>query len=108
MSTRSKPKNHLICNLENCFPFSITAPALVFLLFLLTNSTAQAVPWVERHGMSGTTLQSEFDLWTAAPYSLRMTRLSGSETSGQARYAAIFEKSTKTTGWVAYNGMTAA
>jgi CubicO group peptidase (beta-lactamase class C family) len=58
--------------------------------------------------MSGATLQSEFNTWTAPPYNLRMTRISGSEVSGQARYAAIFEKSSKTTGWVAYSAMIAS
>ncbi|MBI3867172.1 MAG: serine hydrolase [Verrucomicrobia bacterium] len=82
--------------------------ALALLLILSAGITAQAIPWVERHGISGATLQSEFDTWTAAPYSLRLTRLSGSESGGQARYVAIFEKSAKTTGWVAHNGMTAS
>lgn len=35
-----------------------------------------------------------------------MTRISGSETSGQGPYAAIFEKSTKTNAWAANSGMT--
>jgi len=88
---------------------SLPAHLLLLLGFLLSGlTTSHAISWVERHGMSGTTLQSEFDLWTAAPYGLRMTRISGSETSGQARFAAIFEKSSKTTGWVAYSGMTAS
>jgi CubicO group peptidase (beta-lactamase class C family) len=82
--------------------------SLWLLLFLSAITSSQAIPWVERHGMSGTLLQSEFDTWTAAPYNLRMTRISGSESAGQARYAAIFEKSTKTSGWVAQSGMTAA
>ena len=88
--------------------FSPTSRGLLALFFLSSITSSHAVPWVERHGMSGTTLQSEFDLWTAPPYNLRMTRISGSETSGQARFAAIFERSTKTSGWVAYSGMTAS
>lgn len=71
-------------------------------------TTLHAIPWVERHGMTATTLQSEFDTWTEPSYGLRMTRISGSETSGQARFAAIFEKSTKTNGWVVNSGLTAA
>jgi CubicO group peptidase (beta-lactamase class C family) len=78
------------------------------LCILLANATGHAIPWVERHGMSGTTFQSEFDLWTAPPYSLRLTQISGSESSGQGRYAAIFEKNNKTTAWAAHHGMTAA
>ena len=85
-----------------------TLTSLLLGLFLSAITVCHAIPWVERHGMTGTTLQSEFNAWTAPPYGLRMTRISGSETSGQARFAAIFEKSPKTSGWVAYSGLTAA
>lgn len=97
-------------NTQTWFPnmFSSISSGLLLGFLLSAITTSHAIPWVERHGMSGTTLQSEFNLWTAAPYRLRMTRISGSETSGQARFAAIFEKSAKTSGWVAYSGMTAA
>jgi hypothetical protein len=88
--------------------YSPKSSDLLLVLFLTSITTSHAIPWVERHGMSGTTLQSEFNAWTAPPYNLRMIRISGSESSGQARFAAIFEKSTKTSGWVAYSGMTAA
>lgn len=81
---------------------------VILLVLGVSRWNTQAIPWVERHGMSAAVLQSEFDTWTSAPYRLRMTRISGSETSGAARYAAIFEKSAKTSGWVAYSGMTAA
>lgn len=71
-------------------------------------SPAAAVPFVALHDLSGTSLQTEFNQWTAAPYGYRMTRLSGCEVGGEARYTVIFEKSSKTTAWVAQAGMTAA
>jgi len=74
----------------------------------LCPATSQALPWVERHGMSGATWQTEFNLWTASPYGYRATRICGSETSGSARYTAILEKSSKTTGWSASHGMDGA
>lgn len=73
-----------------------------FLLFSWLNfGIALALPYVERHGMSGAEFQTEFNLWTAAPYRFRLTRICGSETSGQARYTALFEKSDKVTPWMA-------
>lgn len=81
---------------------------LAALLFIVAPLTTQAVAWVERHGISGSTYQSEFNTWTAAPYGMRPTRVSGSELAGGARYAAIFEKSTKTTAWAAHHGLPAA
>lgn len=89
------------------FPHVLGTRLSLFVLLVAVTSS-QGVAWVERHGISGATLQTEFDTWTAPPYNLRMTRVSGSETSGQARFAAIFEKSSKTTGWVAGHGMLAA
>ena len=82
--------------------------ALALVLFVSAQVATQAIPWVERHDITGATLQSEFNTWTAAPYLMRLTRLSGTESAGQARYTAIFEKSTSTRGWIAHNGMTAA
>lgn len=77
-------------------------------LLWLASLSVQAVPWVERHGISGATYQSEFEKWTSAPYNLRVTRVSGSESAGQARYAVIFEKSTKTTPWAGHHGLSAS
>lgn len=74
----------------------------------LTQSVVEAVRWIERRGMAGATFQAEFDQWTAAPYSLRLTRLSGSEVSGEARFTALFERSAKTTPWASHAGLTAA
>ena len=82
--------------------------SFVLLLTLFTwlgAATSQALPWVERHGMSGATWQTEFNLWTSPPYSYRGTRVCGSETSGQARYTSILEKSGKTTAWAVHHGL---
>lgn len=76
------------------------------LLVWMVPAVALAVPWVEYHGLTGTQLQSQFDTWTAAPWKLRPLRVSGSETAGGGRYAVIFEKSPKTTGWSMATGMT--
>jgi CubicO group peptidase (beta-lactamase class C family) len=81
---------------------------LVWILVCASRLLSNALTWVERHGMSGTAYQNEFNTWTAAPYGMRLIRVSGCESSGQARYTAIFEKSSKTNGWVASHGMTAA
>lgn len=89
---------------------TIIAPLTISLAlcFGFFTTPAAATPFVALHNLSSTTLQTEFDNWTAAPYNYRMTRLSGCEVSGAARYAVIFEKSTKTTPWSAQAGMTAA
>ena len=78
---------------------------LLALFTWLCPATSQALPWVERHGMSGATWQTEFNLWTSPPYSYRVTRVCGSETSGQARYTAILEKSGKKTAWAVHHGL---
>lgn len=63
---------------------------------------------MERHGLTGSEVQTEFNFWTAAPLSYRLTKVSGSEISGERRYTVIFEKTSKTTGWTAQAGMNAA
>ncbi len=84
------------------------AAIILTVLFGIFAVPVLATPFVALHNLSGTTLQSEFDDWTAPPYNYRMTRLSGCDVGGQARYAVIFEKSTKTTLWAAQAGMTAS
>lgn len=71
-------------------------------------TSVEAVPFVALHNLNSALLQAEFNAWTVAPYSYRMTRLSGCDVSGQPRYAVIFEKSPKTTPWSAQFGMTAS
>lgn len=90
------------------WPGSLHRLALAFCLLICAVTSSQAVAWVERHDISGSTYQSEFDLWTGEPYRLRLLRISGSEAAGQARYAFVFEKSTKSSAWAARHGLTAA
>lgn len=87
---------------------SFLGVGLAFLLLMSAAVSSHAVAWVERHGTTGASYQSEFNIWTAAPYRLRPLRVSGSEASGQARYSFIFEKSSKTSGWSAHHGLTAS
>lgn len=82
---------------------------IAIFLFLTTFATAlHAIPWIERHDLTGAQFQAEFNIWTAAPYRMRLTRISATEVAGQARYTAIFEKNSETTGWSARHGMTGA
>jgi CubicO group peptidase (beta-lactamase class C family) len=71
-----------------------------------TRST-MATAWVERHDLTDAAYQTEFNRWTAAPYSMRPVCVSGYEVGGQPRYAAIFEKVSGST-WTASHGMTTA
>ncbi len=80
----------------------------LFVLGCLFPAVARAVPWVEFHDLTESQLQNEFDTWGGPPWNLRATRVSGSETSGGKRYAVIFEKSTKTTEWSMWVGMTSS
>ena len=70
-------------------------------------TASEAVPWVERREMAGSAFQTEFDRWTAEPYRLRLTRLTGSEEGGSPRYTAIFEKNERTEDWAARHGLSA-
>jgi CubicO group peptidase (beta-lactamase class C family) len=74
---------------------------------LLSARAALATAWVERHDLTGADYQTEFNRWTAAPYSMRPVCVSGYEVGGQARYAAIFEK-VSGPAWSASHGMTTA
>jgi len=68
----------------------------------------EAIPWVERRGMTGSAFQTEFNQWTGEGFRMRLTRLSGGEVGGDPRYTAIFEKSARTTPWAAHHGLAAA
>ncbi|MDB6133975.1 MAG: hypothetical protein JWM59_2218 [Verrucomicrobiales bacterium] len=87
---------------------SIRLLMLLLAGLLFSPPKSWAVPWVERHGMTAAMLQSEFQTWTAPPWNYRLTRISGSEVSGGARYTAIFEKPAKKSDWQAWTGMNAA
>jgi len=60
--------------------------------------------WAARHGMTAKQYQAEFDVQVKA--GLRPVQISGYAVGGEARYAAIFEKSAGPA-WVARHGMTA-
>lgn len=60
--------------------------------------------WVARHGLSSDQYQAEFNKWTGQGY--RLKKVSGYSLNGQARFAAIFEKS-GSGAWVARHNMTA-
>jgi hypothetical protein len=74
---------------------------------LCVERAAFAVAWVDKHDMTGASYQTEFDRWTAPPYNLRLTSISGYEEAGAARYAAIWEN-VSGPAWSAGHGMTAA
>ncbi len=61
--------------------------------------------WVARHGMTSSQYQSQFNYWVGQGY--RLTVIDGYEQSGQARYAAIWEKSSGPA-WIARHGMTSS
>lgn len=60
--------------------------------------------WVARHGLTADQYQTEFNKWTGQGY--RLKKVSGYSLNGQARFAAIFEKS-GSGAWAARHNMTA-
>ena len=60
--------------------------------------------WVARHGLTSDQYQAEFNKWTGQGY--RLKKVSGYSLNGQARFAAIWEKSGKGA-WAARHNMTA-
>src|SRR5688572_30583116 len=67
--------------------------ALITLLGSLTvASSAQAgTPYIGRHGLSSSAYQEEYDKQAKAGY--RLVHVDGYASGGEARYAAIWEKS---------------
>lgn len=68
-------------------------------------ASATGGAFVARHNLSGAKYQEEFSKWSKQGY--RLTHISGYEVSGQARYAAIWEKKSGPT-YATHHGMTAA
>jgi len=62
--------------------------------------------WIARHGMTSSQYQSYFNTYTGQGY--RLKHVSGYEIGTEARYAAIWEKTSDTSAWVARHGMTSA
>jgi hypothetical protein len=61
--------------------------------------------WVARHGLTSAQYQAAFDQFVSQGY--RLVDVSGYEVNGQARYAAIWDKSSGSA-WVARHGLTSA
>jgi CubicO group peptidase (beta-lactamase class C family) len=74
--------------------------AMIFL-----GATAQAQPWVARHGMTSAGYQSEFNTHVGNGY--RLTHVSGYDVAGSPRFAAIWEKKAGPA-WIARHGLTSA
>lgn len=68
-------------------------------------AAAANVPWVARHGLTSAEYQTQFNSMVSQGY--RLVDISGYEVGGQARYAAIWEKSAGP-GWQARHGLTSA
>lgn len=61
--------------------------------------------WVARHGLTSAQYQTEFNKWVGLGY--RLTYISGYSQNDEARYAALFEKSSSPA-WIARHGLTSA
>jgi hypothetical protein len=62
--------------------------------------------WVARHGMTATDYQTNFNTFVQQGY--RLKHVSGYAVGNDARYAAIWEKTTDGIAWIAHHGMTSA
>ncbi|PVF93072.1 hypothetical protein CPB86DRAFT_790514 [Serendipita vermifera] len=62
--------------------------------------------WVARHRMTSSEYQSAFNTYTSQGY--RLKHVSGYAIGTEARYAAIWEKTSDTSAWVARHGLTSA
>ncbi|GAB1318292.1 Beta-lactamase [Madurella fahalii] len=62
--------------------------------------------WIARHGMTAAQYQTNFNNFVGQGY--RLVHVSGYAQGGQARYAAIWEKSSDKSAWVARHGLTGA
>lgn len=72
-------------------------------LFVASWDKAASGPWVARHGLSAADYQRTFDDFTRQGYRLR--NVSGYESGGQDRYAAVWDKRPGGA-WVARHGLT--
>lgn len=76
---------------------------LVVGLALLASSSAMAAEWAARHGLTGAQYQQAFNDYSKKGY--RLTSVSGYESSGGARYAALWSKQPGGA-WSARHGLT--
>ena len=84
---------------------TVRTVAVAALAMVATTLAAQSAPWAARHGMTSGQYQSAFDHFTSKGY--RLTDVSAYSVNGQARYAAIWEK-TGGPAWVARHGLGAS
>ena len=78
---------------------------------LLSANSLLATAWVARHAMSHSGFQAERNRWSAEPYRLRPTCISGYDTPEGPRYAAVWEKQLSaqlSAQWSTGHGMTDA
>lgn len=72
-------------------------------LALLASSSAMAAEWAARHGLTGAQYQQAFNDYSKKGF--RLTSVSGYESGGSARYAALWTKQAGAT-WSARHGLT--
>lgn len=69
-------------------------------------SSNSPLKWVARHGMTSSGYQKEFDKYVKQGY--RLVDVSGYESNGKARYAAIWQKRGGKSKWQARHGMSSS
>ena len=74
-------------------------------LFVASWDKTASGPWVARHGLTNADYQRTFDDFTRQGYRLRT--VSGYESGGQDRYAAVWDKRPGAA-WAARHGLTSA
>lgn len=84
-------------------PFLKWRAALIAALLLLVSLPALAAEWVARHGLTGAQYQSAFNEFNGKGF--RLVSVSGYESGGQARYAAVWKKQAGPA-WAARHGLT--
>jgi CubicO group peptidase (beta-lactamase class C family) len=92
---------------QQCIHLKCLHSIVILLAAILSAVSVSAIPWVSRHGLTSAEYEAEFKKWTGKPHNYRLISVAGYEKSGQARYAAIWEKR-EGPGWVTHHGMTKA
>jgi CubicO group peptidase (beta-lactamase class C family) len=103
---RTAPNERRVSNKNPSFArrTALAANALLMVgLALLASSPAMAADWAARHGLTGAQYQQAFNDFSKKGY--RLTSISGYESSGGARYAALWSKQSGGA-WSARHGLT--
>lgn len=82
---------------------SLAASALLTAGLALGSASAMAAEWAARHGLTGAQYQQAFNDYSKKGY--RLTSVSGYESGGSARYAALWSKQSGAA-WGARHGLT--